>query len=360
MTRLHPLPVALMLGSLTVICWQSGSIMLAAMACLLLVVLGAVVAGPRAPIATLGLMAGLGLLLWWTLVTLVFGQPGATGPVLVVVPSHSVGPSVELGGPVHQSTALAHLGRLLRGWMLLLAPLLMLQLVAAKRWLDLASLVLGRAALLMAPMLCWPEALATSMRDRGHLARHGLAPTWRNVFTDAAEGAAEQAEAWQAMRAHHPPSPAARLLSVLMPLALGPVLAFDAVHAQGLTHADHVRKAVLALLGVVLLARLVRPGRAWLGRLRAADMALFAAAGGMVAAWMLRERTGDRDALVSTSVWTIPPVLSFAVLLACLVLAAAATPRRRRRPRPARPKARETVKSSAVTYPEPVAEGQGR
>lgn len=319
MTRLHPLPVALVLGSLAMVCRQTTGLGLPGLTCLLLVVLSAQVPGTRRHLVGVGLLAVGGLTLWWGLIGLLFSEPGVGGPVIVELPRYHVGPSVDIGGPVYLSTLIASVSNALRAGIVPLAVLLMFQLVPAERWLDLADVVLGGVADLLAVLLCFPGALATSLRDRTRLARHHLAPPLSDVMADAAAGAVDKAEAWRATRTR-PRSAWGRLVGVTVLTVVIPLGVYNAVSTTALPYSVEVTDVGKALVGAVILVRLIRPGLARLGGLTARDVWLLVAAGAVVAAGMLRDHTGDADLLMSGSPWAIPPVLTATVLAAVAVV----------------------------------------
>lgn len=329
MKRIHPLPVGLLLASVAVVTWQANNVLLSGLVCLLLLLAGAIVAGPRRHLRRLGVAGGLILVLWWLFVAFVFPNPSDTGHIVLALPRHTIGPSVEIGGPVHAQALLLHLGQVCRSWALLLSGLLMLQIVPALRWLDLLALVMGRAAGLCAPALCLPEAISTSLRDRVMLTRRGITVRLGDAMADAVVVAGDKARRWSRMRASTPPSLVPRTVLAVVAVVLVPWLVADAVHIKGVAHAETALRTFLAASLLLLVVRLGRPGRAWLGRIGTDGGLLALAAVAVVGAWRFRSRTGDGAVLQSPVDVGFPPVLSAVLVIGIVMLAAAVAPRRR-------------------------------
>lgn len=318
----HPVALGVLLVCLAGVVWEVDNLLVSAMTCLLLLVVSAAVGGPRRMITHVGAVVGVLLALWWLAVAVLVPRQGSSGRVLLTLPARRIGPSVNLGGTVHDLDLLVAAAQVLHCLAPLLCGLLLCQVIPAQRCLDALALVLGRGAGVLAPVVCLPQALSASLLDRARLARRGVAPSITETMTDAFRTAVETGRGWTAGRVENPPRLWPRVIVIVLAAGAVPFLIARMVRGEAVGVSPWILPGLCAAIAVLVLIRLERPGRAWLGRMGASDWLLLVLAAVEVVGGWLAGRSGGVGGTEATSLTSVPVivVLTTAVVLVGLVV----------------------------------------
>lgn len=256
-------------------------------------------------------------------------SPGATA--LFTVPSPPLGAGAALGGSYtgYRLVATALQALKVLAYCTLLGVLW--QACPAGQWCDLAETLLGRGALLLAPMLCLGEAISRTRAD-GHWYRHMTATT---IDHDT-----DIVSSWHRHTRHHPATAlSAAVAGITVALVVLLLVAATMLGGVPLTFGSHTAvvtgPALLVIITVLwFLLRLSVGGVSLVPPLTAVDRLTGLIGLCPVLAAAADTVTGDVTAFSTPAgSWpALPPVTTLAVVastVAC-VLGTVATARRRR------------------------------
>lgn len=318
MRHLHPLTWLLLGASLAVTVAMAGNAIVTVIVLACAIVISAGRRSPRISAFRSALLVGAMLGLIVLVMGLFTGSGGGNTTVLFTVPQFNLGAGGTFGGiyTLHRlaTTGVNAVEILTYGSLVGL----MWQACPAGQWCDLAETFLGRAALLLAPLLCIGEALSR-VHDTGH-------PRW-GLAAAVVDEDLRIASSWRRYSPHARPSALSALvagLAVMIVTAL--VLAASMLGGIPTSLAGGHTVTGLALAGAIACCwALLRPtigGAALIPSLTWPD-ALAALAGLLpVAAVLVAGLTGDASQFKTPDgQWPgLPPVTVIAVCLATAVV----------------------------------------
>lgn len=313
MRHLHPLAWLTLCASFVFVAVGAGNILVTAMVLLCTVGISTARQGPRTGAFAAALWLGAFLVVVVLTMGLVVGPDTGQTSVLLEVPALRLGAGSDLGGVYTFYRLVAGLTQAVQVFTLCAVLGLAWQACPAGQWCDFAETLLGRGALLLAPLLSLGEATVRA-RQAGRR-RWQLGPAI--VEEDLALVAS-----WQrhARRPSQPPSAVGSMLTALVAIVvtlvpLG-VATMDGVSLAGVRVSGFGALAVLGL-GVVAARLMVRRGR-FVPRIRMLDAG--ACGAGMIpaAAVLAAPYTGDEAHFgVSFDAWPGLPLITVASLLVC-------------------------------------------
>ena len=314
MRHLHPGAWFALCASLVFVCGTAGNVLVTAVVVVCAVAISAVRQGPRAAAFVAALWLGCFLAAVVLGMGLLVGPDSGQTSVLLDVPVLRLGAGAELGGVYTSYRLVASLTKALQVFALCAILGLAWQACPAGQWCDVADRLLGRWALILAPLLSLGEA-ASQARQAGYRGwRLGPAIVDRDLAL---------VSSWQRhVRSPLPPiSAVASMLaavgamaSILLPLG---VSAMGGLHL-GRFHVSGVGLLGLLLLGFVLLRLIARRAPGHRTRIRLIDAAACVAAVAPVAAVLAAPYTGDRVHFqVPPDQWPGLPLITVAALLLC-------------------------------------------
>lgn len=158
MRHLHPLAWAILGVSFATVIAQAGNVLVTALALTCIVVISKMRQGPRE--AAFGALIGVGvsLLMVVLVIGLFTGAEGDQTAVLFRVPNINLGTGGEFGGiyTVYRLVATASEGLKVLSYCAIAG--LLSQACPAGQWCDFAEALMGRGAIMLAPLLCLGEA----------------------------------------------------------------------------------------------------------------------------------------------------------------------------------------------------------
>lgn len=270
----------------------------------------------RRPLFVAAAGVAIALVAVWVVWSLLLQRGGAGGTVLWVLPGWNPASGGSFGGPITLSQLLYGLTRALRAAAIALMVGLLGQQVAAAGWLRLADATLGRAAPLLAPVLCGGDAYLTRRTVRARALATGLrVRDGSGGLAELALAARQSAQDWAATMEHS--YGAARglfglgLQTVLLTgWAVGLLPAGQAVTGLAPLELTVVWLAAATGFGLALHAREVAGLRPV-----AADLPALLSAGLLLAAWLAGDLTGEALLLdVPADQWPQAPWLMLSAI----------------------------------------------
>ena len=281
--------------------------------------------GPRAQISRLAVTASVALAAVWAVLAVLIRREGLGGEVLWLLPEWSSATSGQFGGPV--TTGQIHLSaaRGVQALAVVALLALVLRVVSARAWNDVAVRALGGASRVVTPLLCLPQGWTSAREEAEESRRSGFgAPSPAEVLGDALDRTLVLASVPAAGRGGGGAGRTVAYLAATVALAWGVSTSINGAAWP------HLPGAVLTIL---VLAGLVLAGMASRRTLppRPTRMDLLPLAGGLVvaAAWAAGAWTGERE-LLGVDHLSLPgaPITLLAALTATPALALAVGGRR--------------------------------
>jgi len=276
----------------------------------------AALGGPRAEVGRLVVGVSLSLAALWALLGVAVQRPGLGGEVVWLLPEWSAATGGTFGGAVTSGQLHLAAARGAQAVALVAVLGLLAHAVSASGWLRLAGATWGGAARVWGPLLCLGEAYAAQRCDARLTRRSGFAGSGRAaVLSEILERAGEISADWFTPRLTRL-GPLRALAGVAAVLAICLWWARGAISPTAWPEVSGIELTLLSLAAFILVG-LALHGFA-LPRPTASDAVPLFGAVSVGGCWMLRERTGDAEALVVD--FAQAPGLPVSVLLCLAVL----------------------------------------
>lgn len=320
MKHVHPATALLWVVSVIVVVWAADQVVVSLAGLVVLCVVAIVAGGPRRSVwIPASEVCGALVLLWLVLLVGVLSHATTTGHIVVTLPSITLG-GQHIGGAVHAGAVIGAVNHAVQACVPVAAGAVLVQVRPARTWLDLGMCWLGRGARVFAPAVCVAEGVALAVADRARLRRGGLHTSRLDALLDGIDRGRQIEARWEEARLVGSPRPWARVVAVVLALAVMLVCVRQTMMGWTLWHVaaldpwrDRALMVAAGLWAVTGLVVLMVRGLPGVGRLRLVDVFLVLAAIATVVAWRLRDRTGDGRALATA---TGMPMVICAVMVA--------------------------------------------